>query len=108
MSTMNSVPRPVSRPSPWSEITSEEPGTKISPMRSIASGGIWIHTPLHPMIDLINYAPRITMPVRFTFGDHERMWPIDDESLRELRGLFTASRRVETFVQPDAGQEAGF
>ena len=48
-------------------------------------------------------APRITAPVRFTFGDHERMWPIDDESLRELRALFTASPRVETSIQPDAG-----
>ena len=48
-------------------------------------------------------APRITAPVRFTFGDHERMWPIDEESLRELRSLFTASRRVETCVQADAG-----
>jgi pimeloyl-ACP methyl ester carboxylesterase len=48
-------------------------------------------------------APRITAPVRFTFGDHERMWPIDDESLRELRSLFTASRRVETCIQADAG-----
>jgi len=48
-------------------------------------------------------APRITAPVRFTFGDHERMWPIDDESLRELRALFTASPRVETFIQADAG-----
>jgi pimeloyl-ACP methyl ester carboxylesterase len=52
---------------------------------------------------LESIAPRITAPVRFTFGDHERMWPIDEASLRELRGLFTASRRVETYVQPDAG-----
>ena len=48
-------------------------------------------------------APRITAPLRFTFGDHERMWPIDDDSLRELRELFTASSRVETCIQPDAG-----
>jgi pimeloyl-ACP methyl ester carboxylesterase len=48
-------------------------------------------------------APRITAPVRFTFGDHERMWPIDDDSLRELRDLFTGSPRVETYIQAGAG-----
>src|SRR5262249_47201468 len=48
-------------------------------------------------------APKITIPVRFTYGDHERLWRIDDASLRELRTLFTASPRVETFIQPGAG-----
>jgi pimeloyl-ACP methyl ester carboxylesterase len=48
-------------------------------------------------------APRITAPVRFTFGDHERMWPIDDGSLDELRTLFTSSPRVETCIQAGAG-----
>ena len=38
--TMNSVPRPVSRPSPWSEMTSEDPGIKSSLMRSSACCGM--------------------------------------------------------------------
>jgi len=48
-------------------------------------------------------APKITIPVRFTYGDHERLWPTDDDSLRELRALFTSSPRVETFIQQGAG-----
>src|SRR5438105_3799649 len=37
VTTMNSVARPVSPPRPLSEITSEEPGFRISLIRSIAS-----------------------------------------------------------------------
>ena len=42
--TMKSVPSPVSPPRPWSEITSEAPGDKISPIRSVASCGIWMRS----------------------------------------------------------------
>ena len=52
---------------------------------------------------LESIAPTIVQPVRFTYGSHERLWPIDDESLRELRELFTSSRRVETCIQEGAG-----
>jgi hypothetical protein len=37
VNTMNSVPRPVSRPKPSSETTSDEPGTRSSPIRSTTS-----------------------------------------------------------------------
>src|SRR5438105_2293569 len=52
---------------------------------------------------LESIAPAVVVPVRFTYGDHERLWPIDDDSLRELRSLFTSSPRVETFIQRGAG-----
>src|SRR5256886_10471547 len=40
VSTMKSVPLPVSGPSPWSEMISEAPGDISSEIRSNASGGI--------------------------------------------------------------------
>src|SRR6266511_3051170 len=40
VSTMKSVPLPVSGPSPWSEMTSEAPGDISSEIRSSASGGM--------------------------------------------------------------------
>jgi len=52
---------------------------------------------------LESIAPAVVVPVRFTYGDHERLWPIDDDSLRELRSLFTSSPRVETFIQAGSG-----
>ena len=52
---------------------------------------------------LRSIANDIQVPLRITYGDHERLWPIDDASLAELRALFTASPRVETAIQPGAG-----
>src|SRR2546430_17398333 len=40
VSTMKSVPLPVSGPSPWSEMISEAPGDISSEIRSSASGGM--------------------------------------------------------------------
>jgi pimeloyl-ACP methyl ester carboxylesterase len=62
-----------------------------------------VHEALEWPSVLETVAPKITIPVRFTYGDHERLWPIDDASLRELRSLFTGSPRIETFIQRGAG-----
>ena len=52
---------------------------------------------------LRSIASDIRVPLRITYGDHERLWPIDDASLAELRALFTGSPRVEIAIQPGAG-----
>ncbi len=49
-----------------------------------ASGGIWIHSPLHPMIDLINYAPRITVPVLMLSGLYDHIYPYEQSQKRYL------------------------
>jgi pimeloyl-ACP methyl ester carboxylesterase len=48
-------------------------------------------------------AADVALPVRFTYGERERLWPIDEESLAELRNLFAASPRIETAIQAGAG-----
>jgi DNA-binding winged helix-turn-helix (wHTH) protein/formylglycine-generating enzyme required for sulfatase activity/dienelactone hydrolase len=55
----------------------------------LASGGIWIHTPLHPMIDLINYAPRITMPVLMLSGRYDHIYPYEQSQNRTFALLGT-------------------
>ncbi len=49
-------------------------------------------------------AADIAVPLRFTYGGHERLWPIDDAALAELRDAFPLSPRVETAIQPGSGQ----
>ena len=60
-----------------------------------ASGGIWIHNPLHPMIDLINYAPRITVPVLMLSGRYDHIYPYEQSQKRtfELLGTPAGSKR---------------
>jgi hypothetical protein len=52
---------------------------------------------------LTNFGARIRVPVSFTFGEHERLWQVDDQHFDELRALFVASPRFEVHVQPGAG-----
>jgi len=49
------------------------------------------------------FADTITIPVRFTFGDHERMWALDEDHFAALRSLLRCSPRVEVQLQPLAG-----
>lgn len=50
----------------------------------------------------LRLAPRIRVPARLTFAEHERWWAHDDRSLAELRdALAGAPAQVER--QPDAG-----
>ena len=60
----------------------------------LASGGIWIHGPLHPMIDLINYAPRITIPVLMLSGRYDHIYPYEQSQKRvfELLGTRPADK----------------
>jgi DNA-binding winged helix-turn-helix (wHTH) protein/formylglycine-generating enzyme required for sulfatase activity/dienelactone hydrolase len=55
----------------------------------LASGGIWIHGPLHPMIDLINYAPRITVPVLMLSGRYDHIYPYEQSQKRTFELLGT-------------------
>jgi pimeloyl-ACP methyl ester carboxylesterase len=48
-------------------------------------------------------APRVTVPVRLTFGQHERFWVVDDDALAEIRSLFTGTSRFELAIQEGAG-----
>jgi DNA-binding winged helix-turn-helix (wHTH) protein/dienelactone hydrolase len=57
----------------------------------LASGGIWIHTPLHPMIDLIHYAPRITIPVLMLSGRYDHIYPYEQSQKRTFGLLGTAA-----------------
>lgn len=53
--------------------------------------------------DFRELAPRITVPVRISFGDHERLIFTGPDELDELRALFPASPRVEVGIHPGAG-----
>ncbi|HLS75911.1 MAG TPA: alpha/beta hydrolase, partial [Nocardia sp.] len=48
-------------------------------------------------------AGRVRVPVRFTVGDHERVWRNDPEELAAIGALFAAAPRVVLNVQPDTG-----
>ncbi|MFE7765854.1 alpha/beta hydrolase [Streptomyces sp. NPDC057438] len=48
-------------------------------------------------------APRVRVPVRLTFAEHEAWWRHDDEALRELAAHFTAAPHVSVERQPAAG-----
>ena len=55
----------------------------------LAAGGIWIHSPLHPMIDLINYAPRINIPVLMLSGRYDHIYPYEQSQKRTFELLGT-------------------
>lgn len=48
-------------------------------------------------------ATRVTVPVRYVLGEHERVWRAGADALTEVAGLFTASPRVVTYSQPGGG-----
>ncbi len=48
-------------------------------------------------------APRVHVPVRLTFAEHERWWHHGDEDLADLAAQLTAAPRVHVERQPDAG-----
>lgn len=53
--------------------------------------------------DLRSMAERIRVPLRVTYGEHERLWPVDKPHLDELQRLFTNAPRVVIEVEPFAG-----
>ncbi|MGW1669846.1 alpha/beta hydrolase [Streptomyces sp. NPDC002324] len=48
-------------------------------------------------------APRVRVPVRLTFAEHEAWWRHDDEALTELAAHFTGAPHVTVDRQPAAG-----
>ena len=53
--------------------------------------------------DLLRFADRIRVPVRFTFADHERLWVVSDEHFAALRTALANCLRVEIGIQPGSG-----
>jgi len=47
--------------------------------------------------------PRVRVPVRLTFAEHEAWWHHSDEDVADLVGLLTAAPRVVVERLPDAG-----
>jgi dienelactone hydrolase len=68
----------------------------------LASGGIWLHTPLHPMIDLVNYAPRITIPVLVLSGRYDHVYPYEQSQKRAFNLLATPADK-KTQITYDTG-----
>lgn len=48
-------------------------------------------------------APRVRVPVRLTFAEHEAWWRQDGDTLADLAAQFVAAPRVTVDRQPDAG-----
>jgi pimeloyl-ACP methyl ester carboxylesterase len=48
-------------------------------------------------------APAVRVPVRITYGEYERLWPIDADALDEMRALFVRAPSIEIVLQPDTG-----
>ncbi|PYC83794.1 alpha/beta hydrolase [Streptomyces tateyamensis] len=48
-------------------------------------------------------APRVRVPVRLTFAEHEGWWHHDEAAVARMAGQFTGAPRVVTDHQPDAG-----
>lgn len=73
------------------------------------------HTPVEPMpaqeaADAARWperfrtlAPRVRVPVRLTFAEHEAWWRHDAETLRDLTAAFTGAPRICVDHQPAAG-----
>jgi pimeloyl-ACP methyl ester carboxylesterase len=52
---------------------------------------------------IMSMAERIAVPIRLTFGEHERLWHTDPASLSEIRELFKMSRRMQIETETGAG-----
>jgi pimeloyl-ACP methyl ester carboxylesterase len=75
-----------------------------------ASGSIVEPVPARERAELARWpllfrdtAPRVRVPVRLTFAEHEAWWRHDDEALTDLAAHFTAAPRVSVDRQPGAG-----
>lgn len=66
------------------------------PLREASELGRWPE--LFPDV-----APRVRVPVRLTFAEHERWWHHGEEDLADLRARLSAAPRVQIDRQPDAG-----
>jgi len=68
----------------------------------LASGGFWIHGPVHPMIDLINYAPHITIPVLMLSGRYDHLYPYEQSQKRTFELLGTPAAKKQQ-IEYDTG-----
>jgi dienelactone hydrolase len=61
----------------------------------LVSAGIWTAFPLHPMLDSINYAPRITLPVLMINGRYDTLFPREaaQQRLFDLLGTDPEDKR---------------
>jgi hypothetical protein len=55
------------------------------------------------MRDFPALAARVRVPVRYSLGDHEKVWCSGPTALAEVAALFTASPRVVADEQAEAG-----
>ncbi|MFE5870761.1 alpha/beta hydrolase [Streptomyces roseifaciens] len=88
----------------WGPLRLYPPGTFQSsagvvapaPERELADAARW------PAV-FAGLAERISVPVRFTFAEHEAWWRRDHQALTRLRSRLAAAPRVLIDDQPDAG-----
>ncbi|MEZ5561291.1 MAG: dienelactone hydrolase family protein [Pseudomonadales bacterium] len=66
---------------------------------ALIAGGVWNVSPLHPMIDQVNYAPRVTLPVLMINGrnDHLFLYEASQKRLFDLLGTPAADKRHVLF-----------
>ncbi|HWC84738.1 MAG TPA: alpha/beta hydrolase [Pseudonocardiaceae bacterium] len=48
-------------------------------------------------------AAQVRVPVRYTIGDHDNVWPHDREAMSEVAALFSGTERMVTAVQTRGG-----
>ncbi len=72
------------------------PGGPISPGYEADLVSTWTQT-------FPELAARVRVPVRFTLGEHERVWRNDDSAMAQVGALFTAAPSVELSRQVGAG-----
>jgi len=53
--------------------------------------------------DFARLAAEVRVPVRYTLGDHERVWRNDSAAMAEVAAMFTAAPRVVVNEQADSG-----
>ncbi len=63
------------------------------PPAQVAEGATWPD-------DIRAMGPQVRVPLRLTFGQHERLWPIDQASLDEIRTVFSAAPRLTIEIEP--------
>jgi dipeptidyl aminopeptidase/acylaminoacyl peptidase len=59
----------------------------------LASGGVPVVTPPHPMVDVVNYAPHITMPVLMLNGRYDYAFPYKQSQQRMFNLLGTPANQ---------------
>jgi dienelactone hydrolase len=71
----------------------------------LVSAGIWTAYPVHPMLDALNYAPRITVPVLMINGRYDTLFP-RQASQQRLFDLLSADPEDKRQVLYDAAHVA--